>query len=407
LSIDLSDNTELLLQAYYEKLSGAASDGFVYGIDAAGNLFLPRPDYRNNYGSELNDTDSSVKFAFANLEHRFSEVWSLTAKAAYSDLQLDNKGGYLSGFADENGDVPISEENFTGFFTFNEKKDKTDLSVDVALTRKFTVFDRDSQFVVSTDWRRQREFSPSAGFGLAGTLNVFEGGPLLNPIPIIPIEGEFSRREQEFWGVTALVHFELIEKLAVLVGDRYSVAETSFTEFFPSDDFVVQVEDKEDNEWIPRLGVVYSLSGQHNLYFSYSKGVVFNQTLFDGDGQSLEPEQGVQYEVGLKGELAARHSASVFSTYEVLEGKLRTLTVGGGAVYRSETEVDPYGSAQLPSFTRFDLRASYDFTEQLLLELNVQNIFNEEIFTSSYGFPDLGIRYLDAREVSLRATYKW
>jgi outer membrane receptor for ferric coprogen and ferric-rhodotorulic acid len=66
----------------------------------------------------------AISSTTANLEHRFSEVWSLTAKAAYADLQLDNKGGYLSGFADENGDVPISEENFTGFFTFNEKKIK-------------------------------------------------------------------------------------------------------------------------------------------------------------------------------------------------------------------------------------------------------------------------------------------
>jgi outer membrane receptor protein involved in Fe transport len=118
-------------------------------------------------------------------------------------------------------------------------------------------------------------------------------------------------------------------------------------------------------------------------------------------------ESGDPDQVGNTPPAAARHSASIFTTYEILEGQLRTLTMGGGVVYRSETEVDNVGTAQLPAFTRIDLRASYDVTNNFLVEFNVQNVFNEEIFTSSYGFPDLGIRYLDAREVSLRATYKW
>jgi iron complex outermembrane receptor protein len=112
-------------------------------------------------------------------------------------------------------------------------------------------------------------------------------------------------------------------------------------------------------------------------------------------------------EIGQRPAGSPKHAASLFLTYAFRDAPLRGATLGGGAVYRSEREMDDIGSGTLPSYCRFDLRASYDFSEKLVAELVAKNITDRRILVSSYTSPDLGLAYIDPRSYQLRMTYKF
>src|SRR5690606_292239 len=76
-----------------------------------------------------------------------------------------------------------------------------------------------------------------------------------------------------------------------LVGD----IDPDFAEFEITADFSV-------SEFTPRVGLVYGLADNVNAYVSYSKGFI-PQTGATRAGGVIEPESGVQWEVGAKSEL--------------------------------------------------------------------------------------------------------
>ena len=76
----------------------------------------------------------------------------------------------------------------------------------------------------------------------------------------------------------------------------------------------------------------------------------------------------------------APHSFSLWSTYEPAKG----VTVGGGAFYMGRRYGDAANTKEVPPFWRFDAMASYQVTENVNVQLNVQNIFNERYFDKPY-----------------------
>ncbi len=484
LRIDLG-RTDVLLQGYYEKMTGATSDGFPLVFDGA-EYALPRLSRRNNYGADINDIHSENRFAFASVRHPLGESLDLTFKAGYSRIDMDNQSSYLFG---------AGADAISPLFLFPEIKTKEDLSFDLSLEKRLEWRGLEQRFLVSADWRKNdfhndvpyAEYSP-------GNIDLFEGGPLAVPGPVPPggrIEGEFFSSKQRFSGITALTHLKAAERLAFQLGLRYSKVRSSIFDYLPT---VYAYENAasglEDSDWVPRAAAIYTLAQGHNLYLSYSEGIIFNQTFVNADGRPVEPEKGVQYELGLKGELFGRrfmysaslfrltrtnvagglftpgappvyynvgkqvhdggelevigepvpglnivasysnlgidvresanplevgnrpiaapaHSYSLFATYEVLGGPLRSLTFGGGIVSRSEREVDTIGTYELPGYTRFDLRASYNLSEAALIEFNLQNVTNERVYTSAYGGADFGIAYAYPRTAFGRISYRW
>ncbi|HYG86734.1 MAG TPA: TonB-dependent siderophore receptor [Azospirillum sp.] len=71
-----------------------------------------------------------------------------------------------------------------------------------------------------------------------------------------------------------------------------------------------------------------------------------------------------------------RHNFSVWTTYVPVE----KLTVGGGALFMSKRYADPANLKSVPSFWRFDAMASYQVTDNVAVQLNVQNLTNETYY---------------------------
>ncbi len=478
-----NDNTELLLHVYYSKFDGPTSDGFPLVLDGEGEWQIPDVPRERNYGATTNDIDSTNQFYFGMLTHRFSDTLKLTVGAAVAQVDMFNQSSYLCDCDDVEGD------GVADLYFFTEDKDQTNTSFDVALEKSFEWGGREQRVLISADWRKDDLAQPFPPSELIGSMDfVNEGGPLPYVAPDFDT-GNGTDEVTEYSGATLLAYLRPTERFAMLAGLRYSKIETDMREVFDGEE---AINAGEDDALVPRLGMTYRFGESQYLFASYSEGIIFNETALDANRNPIDPEQGVQYEFGLKGELfhkrlfyslsaftidrtniaaldpdsvpgepaifyntgkqthegvelelqgepvpgfnvmvsyayldavikdsveegeigqtpstAPRHSLSLFATYEVLDGPLKSLAFGGGMVWRTEREIDSFGTFQLPEYTRFDLRASYDFTDALSLELNARNITDEKIYTAVYESPMFGNSFSEVRTYSLGLDYRF
>ena len=78
----------------------------------------------------------------------------------------------------------------------------------------------------------------------------------------------------------------------------------------------------------------------------------------------------------------AHTSASMLAKYDLTP----RLTIGGQVTYQGTIALGTLADngKKLPDSWRFDLLAEYDITENVELQLNVQNVFDEVIYDSGY-----------------------
>ena len=72
---------------------------------------------------------------------------------------------------------------------------------------------------------------------------------------------------------------------------------------------------------------------------------------------------------------------SVWSTYQVND----VFGIGLGATYQDESFIDNGNSAVLPSYTRWDASAYYDISDDLRVQLNIENLTDELYFPNAHA----------------------
>lgn len=82
---------------------------------------------------------------------------------------------------------------------------------------------------------------------------------------------------------------------------------------------------------------------------------------------------------------APKNSFALWTTYDISD----RITIGGGAVYQSETPVNNPATGgpqnKVPSYWRFDLMGLYELTDRVALQLNVYNLTDELYYDQFYG----------------------
>jgi catecholate siderophore receptor len=76
-----------------------------------------------------------------------------------------------------------------------------------------------------------------------------------------------------------------------------------------------------------------------------------------------------------------KNTFSVWSTYQVND----VFGVGLGATYQDESFINNGNSAVLPSYTRWDASAYYDISEDLRVQLNIENLTDELYFPNAHA----------------------
>ncbi|ASC67433.1 Ferripyoverdine receptor precursor [Achromobacter denitrificans] len=307
LEADVTERTTVSLGASYSKEDNPGVDWNGMGTYPDGR-FLPisRSTRMSPDWSYWNKRSVTI---FGGIDHEFANGWRGKLAAAAIRSKMDMLGTYIGQSTwDENGDPSMTLRG--GGYNYDRDQE----TFDASLSGPYSLFGRQHDLVVGASHRRSSWHDVGGGatqdgdFTLA-TFNPLNWNPGAIPLPTIGEYGEW-RKEQEVRqsGLYAMTRMRPTDRLSVILGSRvdwYSMDTVQYDGDYPYGEGKYDVVRK----FTPYAGVVYDLDAAHSVYASWTR--IFNpQNYATASGGLLAPQEGTNYELGIKG--------------EYLEGRLNT-----------------------------------------------------------------------------------
>jgi len=218
---------------------------------------------------------------------------------------------------------------------------------------------------------------------------------------------------------------KVTDKLDLILGARFDSFDIEVIDNNPGTPADERFLDRTDNEVTPRIGLVYRPVDELSLYASYSEtfqprsGEQFAD--LGGGDDALDPDTASNFEIGAKWDINDRFNFAL-SGFRIdqtsTENDTQNINIGQLVEIDSETygveaqlkgqitdnwyislgysyltgeqsddddpELDGNRLITLPSYVRVDASASYDFSEDLSVRLNVENLLDRDYFPNSH-----------------------
>ncbi len=309
---DLTENTVLRVGFNYQDNAprGSAWGGFpLWYSDGTRTNW----DRSLNMGTDWSKWATTTKGAFLNLEHAFGNGWKVDALLNHSNHRADEKLLYLYSFPDRQSGLGMSA--LAGRY-FGERKQN---SADVKISGPFNAFGREHELVAGASYGRQRSL-----FNRRAPLNTPPVGNFLlwdgsYPEPAWGEDEVSYANTTTQSGLYAATRLSLTDKLKLILGARYTQWHTNQGGSSPYQFRKAAIT--------PYAGILYDLNDNLTVYTSYS--TIFNpQDAQDRNGRWLDPLQGHDYELGLKGEfLDGKLNASI-AVFQIDQDNVKQADVG-------------------------------------------------------------------------------
>lgn len=308
LEADLTDSTLLIVGASYEK---SKHRGFIMGLPRysdGGDLGLPRS---TSLGTDWSRGESTNTEIFARLEQQLGEKWKLSASATRTQRDTDYWLGVTWGAVDR--------ATLTGPYRYLDRYnyERKLMFYDLALSGSFELLGRQHKLVVGVDGQRvdPRNTTRYYQFGL-GDIDIFNYDAYVN-VPPEPDwnawanggggNGDTTYSTDKQKGLYAKFQFALTDSLHLIAGGRWASYEnTNDSKRY-----------KETGIFTPYGGLVYDINDEWTTYFSITDIYKSQANRLKGPqpGTPLDPIQGRNFEVGLKGELLDGRLNTALSLY--------------------------------------------------------------------------------------------
>lgn len=290
LEANFTDRTRAQASVSYTKRDSVPGSGFPVYVDGT----VPDVFDAETYLGVPSDQAGEDIYADGEVQHEFLDNLKLVVRGSYQDTDFDyqtSQGGY--NYAGGRGFGPGETEAYV--YYSHGYRDTNVAYGDVQLVGGFDAFGQRQDWVIgsSAQWTK---FASYWGFG--GVLGVVDftnldaaafGVPDFDSIPLSP----YADREDELYSVYGETNIRPTDRLTIVAGARYDDYEaTNVTtgEKTPTDDVTF------------RVGASYELAGGLNAYASYAESFI-PQSGTTRNGDLIEPETAVNYEIGLKGGL--------------------------------------------------------------------------------------------------------
>jgi iron complex outermembrane receptor protein len=327
-SWDVTDATEVNLTAFYQKESLVPCNTYNLTLDDDGDTVLPFGVPREVCGFAVEGTDQEAEHrqVIADFKHRFAGDAYLKGQVGWSKSEADWRGVYIYNFFGPSAPTAY-------VYGSAERNELETYDVELDFGSDFEAFGRQHTFLVAAEYRTFSRDIPTYQYVYYGYVDIF--APDYSFIDFddpasIPTQDGFRRRDDTRLGLGAQLFFRATDRLSVLAGLRWSqvdftneAADTLGGGVDPGEaPFSVESADKFD-EMTTRLGVVYSLTPQLNLFASYSEGFV-PQTGIRRDLTTIGPETGIQLEGGLKAEFLGGKLGGSLTYYHIDRENVQT-----------------------------------------------------------------------------------
>ncbi|UVL25219.1 TonB-dependent siderophore receptor [Pseudomonas donghuensis] len=305
LEFDLSPDTMLTVGGDYQDSNPKGSSwsgSFPLINSAGGHNSVPRSF---NNGTDWSGWEQYTRTVFATLEHELGDGW-------VTKLQLDHK---INGYHAALGSIQFDQPKPDGTASINAQKytgETTSDSADLYVSGPFTLLGREHELVLggsigTSHWKGK------------GYWDVTHRGPNIvdfnhwNGNFPEPDWGPVSQRSDDVvrqTGAYMTTRLNLSDDLKVFLGGR--VVNYHLTGLNPSY--------KESGRFVPYVGAVYDLNDTYSVYASYTDIFMPQESWNkDRDSKLLEPDEGQNYELGLKADFFEGRLNSSLAYFEVHE----------------------------------------------------------------------------------------
>ncbi len=286
LDIDLSGATVMSFGLIHQTKDIVPHNG--YPTDAEGNLLsYSRSTF---YGSDWNDFNGRTTDVIAELSHRFDNGGYGRVAVRGSKRDTDYLYSYTS--------TGVSATGTSRAVAIGRETEQDTFSVDANYSQPFELLGQVSEFVVGTDYKHY-DGNYLNGSQVLGNIYVATYDPSQFAEPDLAYSTRVDSDEKET-GLYAKLTFRPVERLALIGGARLSWYEGESTTTTLATGSVAGGRSEDNGHVTPYGGLVYDLDEQHSLYASYSQ-VFKPQTEVGADGRVIDPREGEQYEIGIKG----------------------------------------------------------------------------------------------------------
>ena len=303
LEADLSDDTLLTLGFDYQNNDPHASgwSGSRPLFDRNGERIDVKRSYNN--GANWSRWEQTTQSVFATLEHSFANGWvgkgQLTHQVNSYDAPL---GSVMSGPFPATGLSSIYANKFTG-------STRTD-AADAYFSGPFSLAGREHELVIgasasSAHWQGKDYGNPT--FLSANVIDFWNfDGKTTEPDWGAPTQYNDTTTRQTAGYISA--RFNLTDDLNLLLGTRLA-------NYWLTGDY----HTTETGRLVPYVGVTYDLNDNFTAYASYTDIFMPQTYNRDRNNKVLEPDEGKNYEVGIKGEFYGGRLNTSLAYFEVHE----------------------------------------------------------------------------------------
>lgn len=250
--------------------------------------------------------DGESSRTFAELSYDLGGDWYLTATLNQRKDETDSALFYAYALGGLNPDK-------TGLYAFSSLYEYSNdqLLADVAVNGSYELAGRTHQLSFGVHWSESEVFDESNyGDDIGTPLPSFDDWNGDYPMPTFGGGVAGSDFEDQIDSYFAATRFLFTDELALVAGMRSTSIDSKGTNYGIPKEYSIS------NEITPYAGLVYDINDSLSVYGSYTK--IFNpQREVDINGDRLDPVDGVNHEIGLKGEFfdgMLNASAAVFDT---------------------------------------------------------------------------------------------
>jgi len=299
LEIDLDPDTLLTLGADYQDNNpkGSSWSGSASLFNSAGERISTPRSFNN--GAKWSSWKQYTRTAFATLEHSFDNGW--VAKAQYNH-QINGYNAPLGALLFPNvetGEARLLARKYTGEYVSD--------SGDIYATGPFEFLGREHELVVGGSVSRSHwtgnDYTSAIQFKSMYDYYNWKGDAYE------PDWGNVTSRNDETTRQTGTYitgRFSLTDDLTLMLGTRvadYTLTGTS--------------QAKDTGKVLPYAGLIYDINQNISAYASYTEIFLPQSYYRNRDNKMLEPDEGTNYEIGLKGEFFDGRLNSSLAYFEV------------------------------------------------------------------------------------------
>lgn len=291
---------------------------------------------------------------FLNLKHELDNGWEVKASYEYGDRNGHSQLMYLNGVPDQVTGAGV-KAGFGQYFT-NTKQD----TASIQLSGGLNLFDKKQDFALGYQYSNQdfnSDYTPVQCADKATNPwcdaiipNLFNWDYFDNAPPnwgdITAYERQNIKQNALFW----MTRWHLTEPLKFILGSRLTDYEKSGYGLYTK-----KYKRNFDHELTPYTGLVYDITPEWSTYMSYTS-IFQPQSSKDRNGDYLDPIEGKNYELGVKGQLLDDRLSTNFSVFKIEQDNYAVKT--GEKVNFGQGDEDVYKAIDGSTSQGFEIEVS-------------------------------------------------